>query len=154
MPTTTAQNTEPTDPPVNLKSSKKTTASARATTARKMKTAPRDAHSALVNPAKPSARRIPTSPPKRTKPPKLPPRTPATDTKPKEVATFAEKAKSYNRTRTGLWTLSCSIRQQQTLGEARDTLSGVVKSSKDNGIFRGKKARKKRSSTEREKSYS
>jgi hypothetical protein len=33
-------------------------------------------------------------------------------------------------------------RRNSKRGQARDTLSGVVKSSKDNGIFRGKKARK------------
>ena len=42
------------------------------------------------------------------------------------------------------WPLDAKLlnRRNSKRGEARDTLSGVVKSSKDNGIFRGKKARK------------
>ena len=42
------------------------------------------------------------------------------------------------------WPLDAKLlnRRNSKRGQARDTLSGVVKSSKDNGIFRGKKARK------------
>ena len=42
------------------------------------------------------------------------------------------------------WPLDAKLlnRRNSKRGEARDTLSGVVKSSKDSGIFRGKKARR------------
>ena len=142
MPTTTAQNTEPTDPPVNLKSSKKTTASARATTARKMKTAPRDAHSHFRKSGK-TKRTTNTN--KSTKTNKTT-KTSATHTGDRykakgggDVRRKGEKLQPY-----AYWPLDAKLlnRRNSKRGEARDTLSGVVKSSKDNGIFRGKKARK------------
>ena len=45
---------------------------------------------------------------------------------------FAEKVKSYNRTRTGLWTPNCST-DATPKKAARDTLSGVVRRAKTVG---------------------
>ena len=52
---------------------------------------------------------------------------------------FAEKAKSYNRTRTGLWTLNCSIDATPNAARRETRSPGSLNRAKTAGYFEGRK---------------